>query len=122
MIGVDAPIPGIAVFHATLVVSLHSSGGLPAASPVPSGPRQDGQFAAAVVGSDLVSCVASTDADTPCKKQDLTPSSPTARTTTVRGSDAIAAHSTSAERAGLTLRVPQTYAERAGCRTHLLGT
>ena len=43
------PAPGSSVFHRTLDVSLHVTGGVaPAATPFPSGPRHCGQSAALV--------------------------------------------------------------------------
>jgi hypothetical protein len=45
MTGVECPRPGISTFHATLAVSLHFTGGVPAATPFPDGPRHCGQCA-----------------------------------------------------------------------------
>src|SRR5688572_3630212 len=57
MMGVACPSPGMGTFHLTFFVSLHSIGGLPpGATPVPSGPRNEGQSPSifSTAGADVI--------------------------------------------------------------------
>ena len=62
-IGVAEPLPGIAIFHLTLRVSLHSTGGSAAgASPVASGPRHCGHALSSAAASSALEVAAGSSA------------------------------------------------------------